>query len=322
VTGEKVADAPAEVTIVVATHNRAAYLPELMASLTGQVGVVHRVVVVDDGSRDDTSVVLGSCGDGVEVRSLPISRGPSAARNAGAEGARTVWLAFTDDDCLPDPGWLRALLDTATETGAGVVQGRTQPVDVPHGRWDRSIDVRAPGGLFETCNLLVRRDLFEAADGFPELSLLARAGRGFGEDVVLGSRVASLAGSAFDDTAVVRHRWLPATYADYLAGRRRLVGFPALLQAAPSVRALTAGPFLTSRTARTWLALAGLGAARRSPLAIGSVVPWLLAVWPTARGLSDARHQMPFRLAQLAAADLLAIASLAEGSIRSGRLLL
>ncbi len=53
-------------------------------------------------------------------------RGPAAARNAGAERARGLFLAFTDDDCLADPGWLRALEGPLHADPARLLGGRTR----------------------------------------------------------------------------------------------------------------------------------------------------------------------------------------------------
>jgi GT2 family glycosyltransferase len=61
-------------------------------------------VVVCDDSASGLSI-----GGHAGVRVVRVGgRGPAAARNAGARAARGRWLAFTDDDCTPEPDWLRA----------------------------------------------------------------------------------------------------------------------------------------------------------------------------------------------------------------------
>lgn len=75
--------------------------------------------MVDDGGTAELPPV-----DGLRMRLLRRERGgPGAARNDGARAAQGELLAFTDDDCLPDPGWLRALC--AASAPGTMVGGRT-----------------------------------------------------------------------------------------------------------------------------------------------------------------------------------------------------
>jgi GT2 family glycosyltransferase len=81
----------------------------LDALLTQVAGRASEILVVDDGSTDATAdVVLRYPG----VRLITqANTGPAAARNLGAAEARGKLLLFTDDDCVPLPGWLDAMLD-------------------------------------------------------------------------------------------------------------------------------------------------------------------------------------------------------------------
>ena len=224
---------------------------------------------------------------------------------------------MTDDDCLPEPGWAGAIA-TALDAGVGVVQGMTLPAEGgPSGSWDRTIAVRQPSGLYETCNLGFTREAFLAADGFQLLSALGRAPRGFGEDVLLGVAVARASSFAWTPSAVVRHRWLPGTFRDHLAGRRRLSGFPLLVREVPALRSQLWGRwFLTRRTASFDAAVLGvvLIAATRRRRALLALTPWLAIVVPEAR--RSGRRLAARRLAQAGVADATAAASLVAGSIR------
>jgi hypothetical protein len=198
-------------------------------------------------------------------------------------------------------------------------------VDEPHGPWDRSIDVDGPTPWFETSNLAFPREPFLAAGGFPVLDLLPRrrAPRGFGEDVVLGRRLARALPTRWVSDAVVWHRWIPGTFTDCLAGQWRVVGFPLLVRELPELRdALWVKTFLTPRTAAFWSLLAGAGVAtatgRRSALLAG--LPWLAQAWPDAR--RRARLRAPLRLAQVAMADAVTVLALVEGSARARRVVL
>ena len=97
-----------EITIVVPTRDRAAYLEVTLASLGRQSGdTAHEILVVDDGARDSTPEVASRhgvrCVRHVEPRSL------NAARNTGVREARAPLIAFVDDDVLVPSGWLCSL---------------------------------------------------------------------------------------------------------------------------------------------------------------------------------------------------------------------
>lgn len=324
------ADARPEISVVVATHDRATLLPGLLDALAAQHlddGELE-VVVVDDGSTDATPATLRRL---VAATSLPMlavriegTGGPSVPRNTGAALARGAYLLFTDDDCLPTPTWAPALR-AALEGGADVVQGRTTPPPQPRpGPWARSIWVERPGPLYETCNIGFRRTAFDAAGGFPRLDLVAAgaAPRGFGEDAALGCAVARAGSRGWAAEALVHHRWLPGDFRDHLRERRRLVAFPALARQVPEVAdALTAGVFLSPRSVRFDVALAGLAGAaltRRPALALAAL-PWVRQTVEHGRAVGAAT---PGGLARLALADAVGLAALARGSVLARRLVI
>jgi GT2 family glycosyltransferase len=124
-TGES-ARAPA-VSVIVCSHDGAQTIARTLASLQRQSLPDERyeVIVVDDGSTDGTGDVAR--GLGAQVVRLDPSMGLAAARNAGVRAARAEILAFTDDDCEADPGWLAALLEAFSESDAGGVGGPVVP---------------------------------------------------------------------------------------------------------------------------------------------------------------------------------------------------
>jgi len=102
-------DKPA-VSVVIATFNRAAYLPATIDSVLNQSFQDFEVIVVDDGSTDDTQAVLA--GYGSRLRCFhQANAGASAARNFGVSQARAPWIAFQDSDDLSMPTHLETLID-------------------------------------------------------------------------------------------------------------------------------------------------------------------------------------------------------------------
>jgi GT2 family glycosyltransferase len=87
----------------------------------------YEIVIVDDAAgQTPLDPVVGPFRRELEVALLTQShRGPATARNAGAAHARGRLLAFTDDDCAPAPGWLRAFAAALRDAPATLVGGRT-----------------------------------------------------------------------------------------------------------------------------------------------------------------------------------------------------
>jgi glycosyltransferase involved in cell wall biosynthesis len=86
------------VSVVIPTYNRATKVPKAIESALSQTFTDLEVIVVDDGSSDDTGHVLASA-FGDRIRYCPqANQGASVARNKGIEQARGEWIAFLDSD--------------------------------------------------------------------------------------------------------------------------------------------------------------------------------------------------------------------------------
>jgi hypothetical protein len=169
------------VSVVVPTLGRPS-LGELLERVP--VAPDREVLVVDD--RPDRTDAL-RVPVGVRVVAGP-AKGPAAARNTGWRAARHEWIAFLDDDVLPDPDWPRRLADDLADAGdeAGGVQGVLR-VPLPAGRaptdWERVTACLADGAWI-TADMAYRRAALTRAGGFDE-----RLPRAFREDAELAFRV-------------------------------------------------------------------------------------------------------------------------------------
>jgi GT2 family glycosyltransferase len=109
------------VSVVVPTFNRARYLGECLDSLLAQTEPAHQIIVVDDGSEDDTPAVLESFRDRVTVLRKPNGGKPSAVNLAlGRCTGRLIWLFDDDDVALPD-AIERRVAELAMQPGSGFV---------------------------------------------------------------------------------------------------------------------------------------------------------------------------------------------------------
>jgi glycosyltransferase involved in cell wall biosynthesis len=87
----------ARVSVILPVHNGAATIGRALSSVFAQSFTDYEVVVVDDGSTDDTPSVLAGVGDRIRVL-RQLGRGVSAARNAGVRASNSEYIAFLDDD--------------------------------------------------------------------------------------------------------------------------------------------------------------------------------------------------------------------------------
>ena len=165
---------PPTISAVVPTYNRRVALLRAIESLDRQTLPVNEIVVVDDGSTDDTVVAVSSLPRSGRAP-LKIRRqsnaGPAAARNAGVAAATAMYIAFLDDDDRWLPDKLRrqieilhaepdlALLGCATNTLAYPGGCRVVPISLRH------LLLR---NWFLTPGVIVRRDVLLACGGFPE----------------------------------------------------------------------------------------------------------------------------------------------------------
>ncbi|HWD84685.1 MAG TPA: glycosyltransferase family A protein [Solirubrobacteraceae bacterium] len=120
---------PGLVSVVMAARNEQQFIAEALESVLAQDYEAVEVIVVDDGSTDQTARVA----DGFYVRVLRVAHaGPAAARNIGLEAAQgTYWLAFDADDVMPSDRIRRQVAYLEAHPDAGVVFGLAEAFVTP-----------------------------------------------------------------------------------------------------------------------------------------------------------------------------------------------
>jgi glycosyltransferase involved in cell wall biosynthesis len=215
---ELTAAGPRLVSVVIPARNEARAISAVIHAVQaqGHAGLALEIIVVDDGSDDDTAAVARVAGALVlELEGMTDGGNPARARNCGAAMATGDPIVFLDADCTPAAGWLTRLL-AAHDAGAAVVGGA---LDLPQrlpitarcdyycgwyhvhsGRRAGTVPNHPPG------NLSVRRRVFATSAGFTEQQPVAYAHEELawqGEVQRSGGRI------VFEPRAIVLHHNRP-----------------------------------------------------------------------------------------------------------------
>jgi glycosyltransferase involved in cell wall biosynthesis len=166
------------VSVIIPTFNRAMRTARAVASVLYQTCTDYELIVVDDGSQDNTEEVLRQFGRRLRYIALPYNRGVSAARNRGIRESEAPWIAFLDSDDY----WLPRKLEVQTaffRTHPEAAISQTQEVWIRNGRYANpkrrhrklSGDVFAPSlrlCLVSPSAVMLRRSLMEDVGLFDE----------------------------------------------------------------------------------------------------------------------------------------------------------
>ncbi|MFL5624423.1 MAG: mycofactocin biosynthesis glycosyltransferase MftF, partial [Ktedonobacteraceae bacterium] len=186
------------VSIIVPSHNRVQQLERCLCALRAldYPAACVEILVVDDGSNDETSTMLQRLTQECEAegRTLRVVRhtsqlGVAKSRNTGAQAAQYDLLAYIDSDCVASPGWLTELVPAFQQADVAAVGGMIRAYERLSmlGRYEdmrsslfmgvrpQQVSIEGPLMYLPTANLLVRKEMWQQLGGFAPLT--------FGEDV-------------------------------------------------------------------------------------------------------------------------------------------
>ena len=194
-------------SVVVCTYNGSETIAACVEGVRALDYPDCELIVVDDGSTDGAGELAAAHGARV-IRTE--NRGLSSARNTGTAAACGEVVAFCDDDCVPDPHWLRYLVGALREGGDAGVGGPNVP---PPDTLVADAVGHAPGGPMHVlvsdseaehipgCNMAFWRTTLERVGGFDPRFRVA------GDDVDLCWRIQDTGGTlGFSPAALVWHR--------------------------------------------------------------------------------------------------------------------
>jgi glycosyltransferase involved in cell wall biosynthesis len=221
---------PVDVTVCICTHNRPSYVRDCLEGLRQQTAAPEHfnILIVDSASDAEASAELAALVPATaNARIVRVEQpGLSLARNAGADAADSDYIAYIDDDAIPEPDWIERILDVAREFRPALIGGRILP------RWEAPLPgwwppklrgtltiIEAEGqGEYRTsdlpagmepygANLIVHLPALRAIGGFGRNS--GRVGKALlsDEEVQLAWRLQAAGYSArYDSRIVVRHQ--------------------------------------------------------------------------------------------------------------------
>jgi hypothetical protein len=223
-----------EISVVLCTRDRGFRLSRTLAAIERlSFDRPWELVLVDNGSRDETPEVLRAFAQATKLKVVLTHEpepGLSNARNRGWRAASGAIVAFTDDDCYPAEDWLEKISLCLADEQLAYVGGRVLLYDkedlaVAIQLLDERVDIPARSfvrvGLIHGANVALRRSVLEAIGGFdPLLGAGSRLKSGEDVDALMRASAAGYRG-AYDPGPVVDHhhgRKELAAYHDLKAG--------------------------------------------------------------------------------------------------------
>ncbi len=163
-----------KISVIVPTYKRPQLLKNCLLNLCNQTfdSKEYEIIIVSDGPDKETGIMVSEFKNyqfkNIRFQSLPVKKGPAAARNLGWQSAQGILIAFTDDDCLPETTWLKNIWKhynyepEIAFTGKVIVPVSQQPTD---------FELNTKGletGDFVTANCVCTKATLKAVGGFDE----------------------------------------------------------------------------------------------------------------------------------------------------------
>ena len=202
------------VSVIIATYNRSNLLEKCLLSILDQTYPhdLFEVIVVDDGSNDDTREIVQNLIKTVEYPKIHYlyqqNSGPGAARNMGINNSKGEIIAFADDDVTVDKNWIKNALPYFSDDNIAGVEGTTYVEN----RKDIVLFPQNTKRKYLTCNIFYMRSILIEIGGFDSRFYMA-----FREDSDIAFSVIEMGYNIISaENVVAIHAPLPASYSSIL----------------------------------------------------------------------------------------------------------
>jgi GT2 family glycosyltransferase len=155
------------ISVIIPTYRRIEALTICLKALTA--GTLsenyYNLIVTDDSDNESVLLALKAIFPKVQFIKGP-KKGPAANRNTGASFAKTDWLIFIDDDCIPDPQCLEIYYQAILSNPAVAFFEGAIYQDRPRLSLAEEAPTNREGGCFWSCNLAIKKSIFDQMNGF------------------------------------------------------------------------------------------------------------------------------------------------------------
>ena len=193
------------ISVIIPTYNRNDLLIKCLDCLNPSAQIMpafdYEFIVTDDSKNNGAKKLLQEQYPWVRWVEGP-KKGPAANRNNGVKLSKGEWLVFTDDDCLPQPGWLNAYYEVINKSNDILVFEGCTDAERPKQRFDEEAPINLKGDNLWSCNFAINRELFNSAGGFDETFPYAAM-----EDIDFHVRIKAIASISFIPQAYIIHPW-------------------------------------------------------------------------------------------------------------------
>jgi len=204
--------AETSVSIIIPSYNASSNLERLVISLNSQTIKPCEIIVIDDGSTDNTTKTINHLKKKYKLLKYfkQKNSGPAVARNNGAKKTKGNLILFTDSDCVPDKNWIKEMTSPFEQKGVVGVQGAYKTKQTPliarfgqieiEQRYDRMINQKEIDWIGSYSAGFKRKNFLELG-GYDESFPIAS-----GEDPEFSFRLAKNGGKLiFNPNAIVFH---------------------------------------------------------------------------------------------------------------------